>query len=140
MPGKWTRNLIAINFRIFLVQWRGYIMFQINSMTYLERALIVLLGTVFSNCAVDGTELCFVTLIRRSYGCCLNYVLEELTIQVKLWLLSPLYNRFSQFRILAMSLEEKKRSHNGFVFLGPKLLIVYQILLKLLIEIIKHFS
>lgn len=39
-----------------------------------------------------------------------------------------------------MSLEEKKRSNKGFVFLGPKLLINYQILLKLLIEIIKHFS
>lgn len=78
-------------------------MFQINSMTYLEGALIVLLGTVFTKSTVDGIELCFVTLLRRSYGCCLNYLLEELTVQVKLCLLSPLYNRFSQFRILAMS-------------------------------------
>lgn len=53
-------------------------MFQINSMTYLEGLFIVLSGTVFSKSAVDGTELCFVTLIRRSYGCCLNYLLEEL--------------------------------------------------------------
>lgn len=137
MPGKWTKNLIAINFRIFLVHWREIIMFQINSMTYLERALYRSIRYCIFKLQGRWDRAVFCdSYYRRSYGWCLNYVLEELTVQVKLWLLSPLYNRFSQFRILAMSLEEKKRSHKGFVFLGPKLLIIYQILLKLLIEII----
>lgn len=138
MPGKWTRNLIAISFRIYFITVKSidYVSNQFDDIP--RRGLfIVLSGTVFSKSAVDGTELRFVTLIRRSYGCCLNYLQEELTVQVNLWLSSPLYNRFSN---LSNEYWRKEKKPQRICILGPKLLINYQILLKLLIEIIKHFS